>query len=218
MDTNVLTILKKVHAVLTDDHFVYTSGKHGSVYINKDAVYPHTESASAIGKLFADTFRTKNIQVVVAPAIGGTILSQWTAFHLSKITKREVLSAYTEKDSGQHTSAAESNQVLRRGYDAIVKGKQVLVIEDLTTTGISVKKVVDAVRAAGGSVVAVCVMVNRDPLHVTSESVGAPFSSLAVLEADAVEAKDCPLCKKGVPINTSVGHGKKFLEERKGIL
>jgi orotate phosphoribosyltransferase len=218
MDTDVLTILKKVRAVLTGGHFVYTSGKHGSVYINKDAVYPHTESASAVGRLFADKFRTADIQVVVAPAIGGTILSQWTAFHLSQMTKQEVLSAYTEKDSGQNASAVESNQILRRGYDVIVKGKKVLVIEDLTTTGISVKKVVNAVRLAGGTVVAVCVMVNRDPIHVTSETVGAPFTSLSVLEADAVDAKDCPLCKKGVPINTSVGHGKKFLEEQKGTL
>ena len=211
----VLSILQKVGAVLLNDHFVYTSGKHGSVYINKDAVYPHTEETSRIGKMFAEKFTDKNIRVVIAPAIGGTILSQWTAYHLSKLTGREVLSAYTEKDIGQQASASESNQVLRRGYDKIVKGKNVLVIEDLTTTGISVKKVVDAVTTAGGKVVAVCVMVNRDPVHVTSEVVGAPFSALAVLRADAVDAKDCQLCKKGVPINTAVGHGKKFMEGKK---
>ena len=215
MAHDVISILKKVGAVLTDSHFVYTSGKHGSVYINKDAVYPHTEETSSIGRLFAEKFKDKNIDVVVAPAIGGTILSQWTAYHLSKLTKKEVLSAYTEKDVGQQASAAESNQVLRRGYDKIVAGKNVLVIEDLTTTGISVKKVVDAVRAANGKVIAVSVMVNRDPVHVTSKVVGAPFSSLAVLKADAVDEKDCVLCKKGVPINTAVGHGKKYLEAKK---
>jgi orotate phosphoribosyltransferase len=216
MADTVIDILKKVGAVLTDDHFVYTSGKHGSVYINKDAVYPHTEETSRIGKMFAQKYKDMNIGVVVAPAIGGTILSQWTAYHLSRLINKEVLSAYTEKDTGQNASASESNQVLRRGYDKIVKGKKVLVIEDLTTTGISVKKVVEAVKAAGGNVLAVCVMVNRDPVHVTSVVVGAPFSALAVLQADAVDEKDCQLCKKGVPINTTVGHGKKYLEERKG--
>ena len=215
MTDTVIDILKKVGAVLTDDHFVYTSGKHGSVYINKDAVYPHTKETSKIGQLFAEKFKDADIEVVVAPAIGGTILSQWTAYHLSQFTKKEVLSAYTEKDSGQNASAAESNQVLRRGYDKIVNGKDVLVIEDLTTTGISVKKVVEAVKASGGNVLAVCVMVNRDPEHVTSEVVGAPFSSLGVLRADAVDPKDCQLCKKGVPINRNVGHGKKFMEAKK---
>ncbi len=212
--SDVISILKKVGAVLTNDHFVYTSGKHGSVYINKDAVYPHTKETSQIGKMFAEKFKNKDIDAVVAPAVGGTILSQWTAYHLSELKKKEVLSAYTEKDKGTLAGASESEQIFRRGYDKIVVGKKVLVLEDLTTTGISVKKVVDSVRAIGGTVVAVCVMVNRDPEHVNAETIGAPFSSLGVLKAEAFEANVCPLCKKGVPINTKIGHGKKFLEEK----
>lgn len=211
---DVVAILKKIGAVLTDDHFVYTSSKHGSVYINKDALYPHTEETSQVGRIFAEKFKDANIEVVAAPAVGGTILSQWTAYHLSKLKGKEVLSAYTEKDKGTTASSAESEQMFRRGYDKIVAGKNVLVLEDLTTTGMSVKKVVDAVRAIGGKVVAVCVMINRDPEHVNSDSIGAPFSSLDVIKADAIDAANCPLCKSGKPINTSVGHGKKFLEEK----
>src|SRR3989344_1227659 len=211
---DVLSILKKVGAVLTDDHFVYTSGKHGSVYINKDAVYPHTKETSQIGEMFAEKFKDLDIDVVAAPAVGGTILSQWTAFHLSKLKGKEILSVYTEKDKGTLASAAESEHIFRRGYDKLVKGKNVLVVEDLTTTGISVKKVVDAVKTAGGRIVAVCVMVNRDPENVTSETIGAPFSSLSVLKAEAIEEGICPLCQKGIPINTKIGHGKKFLEEK----
>jgi len=211
---DVISILKRVGAVLTDDHFVYTSGKHGSVYINKDAMYPHTKETSEIGKMFAEKFKDKDIDVVAAPAVGGTILSQWTAFHLSQLTGREILSVYTEKDKGTTASAAESEHIFRRGYDKIIKGKNVLVIEDLTTTGISVKKVVAAVKSAGGNVAAVGVMVNRDPENVNAESIGAPFSALGVLKAEAIDAEKCPLCQKGVPINTKVGHGKKFLEEK----
>ncbi len=215
MKKDVVSILKKVGAVLTDDHFVYTSGKHGSVYINKDTLYPHTKETSQVGKMFAEKFKNKLIDVVVAPAVGGTILSQWTAYHLSKLKKKEILSAYTEKDKGTLASAAESEHIFRRGYDKLLKGKHVLVLEDLTTTGISVKKVVDAVRAAGGKVVAVCVMVNRDPEHVNAKLVDAPFSSLGVLKAEAFDGAVCPLCKKGIPINTTVGHGKKYLEDKK---
>jgi orotate phosphoribosyltransferase len=205
--SDVIQILKKVGAVLTNDHFVYTSGKHGSVYINKDAVYPHTKETSAICKLIARKFQYKLIQVVTAPSLGGIILSQWTAHWLSSLTHNEVLGVYTEKD-------AEKNQIFTRGYDRLVKGKRVLVVEDLTTTGGSVRKVVDTVRAAGGKVVAVCVMVNRDPERVTVKVVGAPFIALGVLKAEAYDESRCPLCKEGIPINTTVGHGKKYILEK----
>ena len=204
---DVVKILKKVGAVITDSHFVYTSGKHGSVYVNKDAVYPHTKETSRIGELFAEKYKDMNIDVVAAPALGGIILSQWTAYHLSRLKGKEVLGVYTEK-------TPDKQMIFTRGYDKLVKGKKVLVIEDLTTTGGSVKKVVDTIKAAGGKVVAVCVMVNRDPEHVNSEVVGAPFSALGVLKASAFDEADCELCKKNVPINTDVGHGRKYLEEK----
>ena len=90
----------------------------------------------------------------------------------------------------------EKEQIFTRGYDKHVKGKNVLVIEDLTTTGGSVRKVVDSVKVAGGNVVAVCVMVNRDPNNVTSEVVGGPFSALGILPAEAFDEAVCPLCAK----------------------
>src|SRR3989338_8246250 len=57
MDKKIIKILKNVGAILTDDHFVYTSGKHGSVYINKDFLYPHTKETSHIGRMFAEKYR-----------------------------------------------------------------------------------------------------------------------------------------------------------------
>ncbi len=204
---DVITILKNAGAVLTDDHFVYTSGKHGSVYVNKDALYPHTRESSRVGRMFAEKYKDLTIDTVVAPALGGIILSQWTAYHLSALKDAEIFGIYTEKD-------AEKNQVFTRGYDRFVKGKNVLVIEDLTTTGGSVLKVVNSVRGAGGNVVAVGVMVNRNPDSVNETMMGAPFHALGVLKAEAFEEKDCPLCAKGVAINTTVGHGKKYLEAK----
>lgn len=207
MTKDVLSILKKVGAVLTDDHFVYTSGKHGSVYINKDALYPHTAETSQVGLMFAKKFKDIDIDVVAGPALSGIILSQWTAYHMSKLKGKEILGVYTEK-------TLEKNQVFTRGYDKLVKGKNVLVIEDLTTTGGSVRKVVDSVKAAGGNVVAVCVMVNRDPVGVVTEVVGGPFFTLGILMAEAFDESDCPLCKAGIPINISVGHGEKYLKAK----
>lgn len=215
MQNKVIKILKKVGAILTNDHFVYTSGKHGSVYINKDFLYPHTKETAQVGKMFAEKFKNKAIDIVAAPAVGGTILCTWTAYYLSRLRRKEVLSVYTEKDKGTTASAAESKQMFRRGYDRFIKGKKVLVLEDLTTTGISVKRTVEAVKNAGGKVIAVGVMVNRNPQGVDTKLVGAPFYALGIFPAQAFDEKNCPLCKRGIPVNAKIGHGKKFLEHKK---
>lgn len=204
--SEIIEILKSVGAIITDNHFVLTSGKHSPTYINKDAAYPHTEKASEIGKMFAEKFQDLEIDVVAAPALGGIILSQWTAYHLSKLKGKEVLGVYTEKD-------AEKNQVFTRGYDKLVNGKNVLVVEDLTATGGSVKRVVNSVRGAGGNVVGVGVMVNRDPDNINAESIGVPiFRPLGEMKVVAYDETNCELCKKNVPINVNVGHGKKYME------
>ena len=203
----ILDILKKTGAILTNDHFVGTSGLHFDTYVNKDALYPHTEASSEVGKLFAEKYKNIDIDVVVAPALGGIILSQWTAYHLSKIKGKEVFGVYTEKN-------VEKDQVFTRGYDSFVKNKKVLILEDIVVTGGSVLKVVNAVKNAGGEIVAVCAMVNKDPEHISAQTLGAPVEFLAEFPVVTYSAEDCPLCKNGVPINTTVGHGKKFLENK----
>ena len=204
----IIDILKKVDAVKTDDHFVYTSGKHGEVYVNKDAIYPHPLETSEVGRLFAEKYRDLDIDVVAAPALGGIILSTWTAFHLSEMKGKEILGVYAEK-------MPDKSMAFTRGYDKLISGKKVLVIEDLATTGGSVKKVVELVRQTGGEVVSVCVMINRNPDEVNAEFIGAPFDSLGHLKAQAWEESELPEQIKKRPINTSVGHGKKYLDSIK---
>lgn len=207
--SDILSLMKQADAIITDSHIVGTSGKHMSVYINKDALYPHTQMASDVGRMMAEKYKNVGVEVVVGPMLGGIILSQWTAHHLTQMTGKEVLSVYTEKD-------AEGNQIFsRRRYDRHVKGKKTLIVEDITNTGGSAKKVVDTVKAAGGIVIALCVMVNRDPKNITSETMGAPFDALGIIEAEAFDEAECPLCKQGVPIHTEVGHGKAYLEKKK---
>ena len=201
---DIIQILKSVGAMITDSHFVFTSGKHGDIYINKDALYPHIDKVSQVGKMFAEKHKDLDIDVVVGPALGGIILSTWTAYHLSQIKGKEILGVYTEKDENK-------NQIFTRGYDKLVSGKNVLIVEDITNTGGSIKKVVNSVKEIGGNVVASCVMVNRDPDNITSETIGAPFSALGTLKTTNYEEGECPLCKNNVPINTEVGHGKKYL-------
>lgn len=208
MQDELLKMLKDSGAIITDSHIVGTSGKHMSVYINKDALYPHTSYASRVGEMFAEINKALDIDVTVGPSLGGIILSQWTAYHLSKMKGREILGVYTEKDS-------ESNQIFKRGYDKLVAGKNVLVLEDITNTGGSLVKVLESVKNAGGEIVSASVIVNRNPQEINSEELGVPFHPLLTYPAQAWDAEECELCKQGMPINTSVGHGAKFLAEQK---
>jgi orotate phosphoribosyltransferase len=201
---NVLDLLKRTGAIITDSHFVLTSGKHASTYINKDALYPHTEATSSVCRQFAERAKSLEIDTVVGPALGGIILAQWTAHHLCELKGKQVFAVYTEK-------TPDGRQTFTRGSDRFVVDKNVLVVEDLTTTGGSAKKVVEEVRRIHGKVAAVCVMVNRNPEEVTEAYFGAPFIPLATLKIDAYDEAECPFCQSGVPVNTSVGHGKHYL-------
>jgi orotate phosphoribosyltransferase len=209
MSVDVLQILKEVGAVLTNDHFVGTKGPHFATYVNKDALYPYTSKTSQVCALFADAFRSYQVDVVAGPALGGIILAQWTAAHLGMMDSRVVLGLYAEKKAG--------TLQLTRGYDQLLKGKRVAVVEDITTTGGSLKTLIAAIQAAGGEVVVAGVIVNKNPAAVTSDFFGVPFIALAELPIPLYSAEDCPLCQAGVPINTKIGHGKKFLNSKQAV-
>ncbi|MBI4094500.1 MAG: phosphoribosyltransferase [Candidatus Liptonbacteria bacterium] len=205
----VLAVLGKVGAVIVDSHIVYTSGLHGTAYVNTDAVYPHTAETSRLSRAIAERFADENVEVVIAPAVGGVILSQWTAHHLSEMNGHEVFGVYAEKSEGGDAF------IIRRGYDKLIAGRRVLVVEDVLTAGGSVKKVIEATRAIGGNVIGLGVLVNRG--GITPQDV-ADVPKLAALVSVTLGAWDeavCPLCKENVPVNTDVGKGREFLARRR---
>ena len=206
---DVLHILKDAGAIL-EGHFIGTSGRHLSVYVSKDAWLPKTELVSKICRMIAEKNKDLDVDVVVGPAVGGIPLSQWTAHHLSQISGKQVLSVFTEKTE-------DENQIFKRGYDALVKGKKVLAVEDTLTTGGSVKKTIDAVHMAGGDVVSLTVIINRDPAHITEETFGVPFTALAELPSESYGEDEVPEWLKKIPIETKVGHGAKYLKEHPNV-
>ena len=220
-EQEVLKMLGSVGAVVTKSHVVYTSDRHGSAYVNKDKVYPHTAETSRLCREIARQFAKDNVDLVIAPAIGGVILMTWTARHLSDLMGREVLGIYAEKETvvvpdiepgaGRKLTMETGRFVIKRGYDKLVAGKNVLVVEDVLTTGGSVKKVIEATRALGGNVVGLAVLCNRG--GITPQDVGGvpKLFALANVKLDSWDAAVCPLCAQGVPVDTSVGKGREFL-------
>lgn len=178
-EKEILSTLTKVGAFITDSHIVYTSGKHGSMYANKDAIYPHTSTISSLCKALAEAFSEDQVDVVVAPALGGIILSQWVAHHLSQINQREVLAVYAEKIEGT------KDFVIKRGYDKLLPGKNILILEDVLTTGGSVRKVVELVRGLEGDIIGVGALFNRG--NISPEDLGNVPKLVALVNKKMVE-------------------------------
>ncbi|MBI4405853.1 MAG: phosphoribosyltransferase [Deltaproteobacteria bacterium] len=200
-------LLAQIGAVISNSHVVYTSGRHGSAYINKDAIYPHAGLTRLLCRKIADHFRKHDIEVVLGPALGGIILSQWVSHQLSEQTTREILGVYADKTEG-------SGFVIKRGYDKLITRKNVLIVEDVLNTGGSVKNLVESARRLGANIVAVAALCNRGA--VTSEMIGQvpELYSLIHVSMESWEENDCPLCIQKIPINTTVGKGLEFVSKR----
>ncbi len=187
-------------------HFVFVSGLHADTYINKNAVYPYTHEISKLCRGIAEKFSGRGVEVVVGPSTGGIILSQWVAYHLSELEGREILSVYADKDG--------EGFIIKRGYEDVAQGKKCLVVEDLVTTGGSLCKVVEETRRVGGNVLAAVAVVNRG--RVTKEAVGNPPEFVVMLNVQLEQWPEdkCDLCKREIPVNTDVGHGREFLAKK----
>lgn len=198
MNQYLLKLLTRHGALLRDGHFVGTSGRHLSAYVNKDALYPRPRDLARLCTALGQPYQDHDIQAVVAPALGGIALAQHTAAWFGP----DVLALYTEP--------TPDGQTLRRGYDRLVSGRRVLLVEDVLTTGTTLQQTADAVRTAGGAVVAAAALVNRGGL--TAAALGVPeLRCLLDLPLDSWEPADCPLCRAGVPVRSDVGHGAEFL-------
>jgi len=207
-EQEVQEVMIEAGAIL-QGHFVLASGKHGDTYVNKDAIYPDTGTISRLcwelTYIFGPIFQLgTRRRVVIAPAVGGVILSQWVADHLTTLLDRKVLSLYADKGD-------DGGFVIKRGYEEIIPDSDVLVGEDVLTTGKSARQVVEAVRAHGGNVIGVGALCNRG--RVTAKDLGGvpKLHALLNIDLESWPEEACPLCQSEIPINTNVGKGKEYL-------
>lgn len=210
-EQEVKTIFAEVGAILTDDHFVYSHWDHGSVYVNKNAIYPYTEKVACLCRDIAGYFMSDKVDVVVAPAVGGIALSQWTAHQLGGLIGKRVLAAFAEK------SGNNGGFEIKRGYNELVAGKNILVVEDILNTGSSAAAVVEAVRNVDGKVIGVGALCNRN--RVTAGDLGniPKLHSLINLKVEKWNEGECPLCQAGVPVNEEFGRGREFMDRKRAM-
>ncbi|HVX21472.1 MAG TPA: phosphoribosyltransferase family protein [Acidimicrobiales bacterium] len=196
-------------AILSDDHFVYVSGDHGAGWVDKDAVFPDTAVVDRLCGWLADVLAPMAPDVLCGPAVGGLVTAQWTARHLG------CLSVFAEHRAASAAPAAGPGPVrppfeLRRGYDRLVAGKRVVVVDDIVNTGLSTRQTVAAVQAAGGTVVGAGALATRG--NAGPADLGADdFAFLLEVRIPSWPAADCHLCRAGVPVNTRYAHGADFV-------
>ena len=172
-------------------HFLLTSGRHSEYYIEKFNVLQHPKETQKLCEAMAEKFADANIETVVGPVTGGIILAHETGKALN------TRAIFTERENGKMT--------FRRGL-SLHEGERVLIVEDIVTTGGSIKEVIDVVKAAGGVPVAVSMLVDRSGGKLDFGDV--PYTALLTLKVESYAAEDCPLCRDNVPLTKRGRTGK----------
>jgi orotate phosphoribosyltransferase len=191
---HLLSIFRDSGALL-EGHFQLTSGLHSDRYFQCARVlqYPHYTELLC-GEL-AQQFRPAGIDVVVAPALGGIVVGQEVGRQLRART------LFAERKDGV--------MQLRRGF-RIEPGENVLVCEDVVTTGGSVSEVISLVREGGGNVAGVAFIVDRSAGKVKFPlDHGGLQCSLMAMDVVAYPPESCPLCAKGIPVVKPGSRGNK---------
>ena len=165
-------------------HFKLTSGVHSDTYIQCAQIMQHPEFMHNLCSELGKKFRGDDIDVIVGPAIGGIIM----AHVMARVLGPWVRAIFTERENGKMT--------LRRSFE-INEGEKVLVVEDVTTTGSSVREVIDIVKSRQGKVVGVGVLIDRSGGEV---DFGIKTEKLLTVDIKTYLPEECPLCKKGIPV------------------
>ncbi len=174
MSEDLLALFRKTGALL-DGHFVLRSGLHSRQYFQCAILLQHTEIAAKVCGWLADKLREFDCDSVISPALGGIIVGQEIGRALGK---RHI---FVEKEDGK--------LVLRRGFQ-IAPNETFIVVEDVVTRGGRVQETIDIVRAHGGVVSAVGVILDRS--GQAKPDFGCPFVSLMEMNVETFPADKLP--------------------------
>ena len=186
-------------------HFVGTSGNHLAGYCNVDPILPHVAIVSDMVRMMVEPFAKQNVDTVIAPATGAIPLCHWGAYHLEQLTGKTIRGVWADK------SKPEGFVFERSGFLEAVKGKRVIILEDMINQMFSIRKVVDLVKKSGGELLGVGAIAAN--IGATAEAIGVPkFVKLCDVQYDVWSPENCKksgLCSKKVPIVEDIGHGNE---------
>lgn len=176
-----MRILKEENALL-DGHFLLTSGNHSNRYIEKIKVLQNPRAAAVLAQALAKRLKHYEFDTVIGPAYGAIVL----AYEIAKIMGKSFV--FTQRKDGE--------MVFRSGFD-LSKCKKAVVIEDIVSTGGSIKEVIVSGRERGIEIVACGILVDRSGGKMQLD---IPLQSLLSLEVPLWTPDECEMCKEGVPL------------------
>lgn len=182
MTKEEITKLFKDLGVLLTGHFKLTSGRHSDKYLQCAKLMQYPNHTEKVCQHLAEKLKYEKIETVIGPAVGGIVLSYEMARAL------DARAIFAERENGKMT--------LRRGF-TIKPNEKVLIVEDVVTTGGSVKEVISLAKSLGADVVGLAALVDRSGGKVDFT---VPAHFLLELEVKSFSPDTCPLCKKGDPI------------------
>ena len=172
----VLAIFRDCGAIL-EGHFILSSGLRSPVFLQKARVFMYPDKAEALCRALAAAIREAgygDVSKVVSPAVGGIIPGYETARHLG------LPAIYTERVEGRFE--------VRRGFE-IAPGEKVIVVEDIVSTGLSVRECIECLQRVGADVVAAACLIDRS---AGEADVGVPLISLVQYKVPAYPADQLP--------------------------
>lgn len=187
---DILQIFRDCGAVL-HGHFRLSSGKHSDTYFEKFQVLQHPHHVQQLCGELAARFRDERTDVVVGPTTGGVIIAYEVARQLG------TRAIYAEREGDK--------RVLRRGF-TLHEGERVLVVDDILTTGGSVREVLEMLEPYRVQLVGIGILVDRTGGQV---DLGTRTESLLQMVVEAWQPEECPLCQRGEPITEP---GSRFLQ------
>ncbi|MDQ6710751.1 MAG: orotate phosphoribosyltransferase [Candidatus Dormibacteraeota bacterium] len=173
-------------------HFVYTSGRHGADYLEKFRILEDPTATGQLCALIAEHFQPLRPELVAGPTTGGIILAYEVARQLG------VNAVYAERGSAR-------GRVLRRGFE-VAPRTRVLIVDDVVTTGGSIREMVDCIELTGGAVIGIGVLADRTAGQADA---AVPYYACLTMNFPSYAPDECPLCAAGLPIADPRGSGKK---------
>ncbi len=193
MEKNEVMEIFEASGALLKGHFRLSSGRHSDQYLQCALVLQYPWYAEKLCNALGEMAKPLAPKAVVSPALGGVVVGQELARAL------KVRAIFTERN--KETDTME----LRRGF-TVEKGEKIFAVEDVITTGKSVKEAIQVIRSLGAEVVGAGCLIDRSGGKNTFD---VPLKSLVAMVVESWEEKDCPLCRKGLPV-VKPGSRNKF--------
>jgi orotate phosphoribosyltransferase len=185
-----LEILKRTGAYHANDHILLPSGQHTTEYIEKTLVTTEPSFTEGLGAVIAKHFAPWPVDAVLSTGPAALILSHCVA--RAHPSRPVVVYGMKGMASGKRrvTLPVEFQRLIR-------EGTKVLLVEDLVSTGSTLELLIDLVEQMGAQVVGVGCLWRRTSVELN----GKPVFSLVSRDFPTYNPEDCPLCRRGVPLN-----------------